>query len=131
MDETDRIEAPVDMPPLVRRLATLLMGLPGIPMWLGGLFTTMASMVYLIVSPPAERPTILIWLGASLAANLIGYSMIAAASWLNGAHQYRMPGRRLPAYVALEILDQILAAVSVGFLVVTAISISFGEPAFR
>jgi len=56
--------------------------------------------------------------------------MIAAASWLNGAHHYRMPGRRLPAYVALEILDQILAAVSVGFLVVTAISISFGKPAF-
>ena len=130
MDETDRIEAPAAMPPLVRRIATLLIGLPGAVMWLGGLFATMAGMVYAVFLPPPERPTLLIWLGASLAANLVGYSMFAAASWLSGSHHYRMPGHRLPAYVAMEILDQLLAAASVGFLAISAISISFRAPAF-
>ena len=39
-----------------------------------------------------------------------------------------VPGRRLPAYVALEILDQVLAALSVGFLILTLISAASGEP---
>ena len=99
-------------------------------MWLGGLFATMAIMVSVIVLPAAGRPTLLIWGSVSLSTNLIGYSMVAAASWLNGSHHYRMPGRRLPAYVALEILDQLLAAVSVGFFVVSVISIAPGMPAY-
>lgn len=130
MDEMDKIEAPVAMPRPVRRIATVLIGLPGALMWLVGLLATMASMVYTVFLPSAERPNLLIWLGASLAANLVGYSMFAAASWLNGSRHYRMPSRRLPAYVAMEILDQLLAAASVGFLAISAISLSFRAPAF-
>lgn len=99
-------------------------------MWLGGLFATMMCTVTLITARPTERLTGLALFGASFAAILFGYTMVATASWLNGSHHYRMPGRRLPAYVAMEILDQLLAAGSVGLFVVSAISLSSGEPAF-
>ncbi|MEK7952712.1 hypothetical protein [Luteolibacter soli] len=111
-------------------MATMLLGLPSVLMWLGGLFATMASMVYLIAMPSAGRLISLKWLWASLMTNLIGYTMVATVSWLNGSHHYRMPGHRLPAYVAMEILDQLLAAVSVGFFVLSMISLFTGEPAF-
>jgi hypothetical protein len=87
----------------------------------------MGSPVSLIAMRP-ERLTILALLGVSFAAVLVGYTMMSAASWLNGAYHYRMPGRRLPAFVASEILDQLLATLSVGFLIVSLISLASGEP---
>jgi hypothetical protein len=123
----DEIEAPVPMPPVVRRIATLMIGLPGAVIWLGGLFATMVSTVFLFVMRP-DGLSILAILGGSLAAVLIGYTMMSATSWLNGAYHYRMPGHRLPAFVAWEILDQLLAALSVGFLIVSLISLASGEP---
>jgi hypothetical protein len=66
----------------------------------------------------------------SVAAIFFGYSMVAATSWLNGSHPYRMPGRRLAAYVAMEILDLLLVSISVGLFIVFAISLASGRPAF-
>jgi hypothetical protein len=130
MDEMDEIERPVAMPRAIRVIATLLMALPGSFMWLGGLFATTIGTATLFTARPTERLASLALFGASLAALVVGYTMVATASWLNGSHHYRMPGRRLPAYVVMEILEQFLAAVSVGFLVVSAVSLASGSPPY-
>ena len=129
MDETDRIKAPVAMPPLVRRIATMLIGLPGALLWLAGLLLgTTLSTVFLIVSGAPNRPEGWKFWAASVAGLWIGYSMSAAVSWFNGAHDYRMPGHRVPTYVAMEILDQMIATLSIALFFVMVTSLGSGTP---
>lgn len=101
------------MPPFIRSLATILIGL------LGGLMWAAASTgVVLTLSFNYEgwnHADFLSWmiLGGLLVANLVGYSMFCMSEMINGRREFKMPPRRLPIFLGLRLLEQLLAVLGV------------------
>lgn len=48
--------------------------------------------------------------------NLIGYSMYMASELINGSSEFKMPSRRLPRFLVLRLLEQLLAVFGVSAL---------------
>jgi heme/copper-type cytochrome/quinol oxidase subunit 4 len=112
------------MPPFVRAVAMILIGIPGGFMWLAGMLCFIGS-CWALGNPDASPLEAIIGFGASVISTAIGFTMVACAEMLNGAKRYRMPRARLLPYLGLELLEGLLAVAIVAVALV-AMS-SFGD----
>ena len=101
------------MPPLVRVIAMLLIGLPGGVLWVGGMISILLSSFSILESTASRRLEPLLVFGVSVMATGMGFAMVTCVEILNGAKHYQMPGNRLPAYLGLELLEVLLMLASV------------------
>lgn len=101
------------MPPFVRSLANVLIGVSGGVMWAAAsigiilLFTVQYELL------KHQLGIACMSLGAFLGMNLIGYSMYMASELINGTSEFKMPGNRLPGFLGLRLLEQLLAVLGV------------------
>ncbi|MEK7952713.1 hypothetical protein [Luteolibacter soli] len=102
------------MPPFVRAIAFLLIGIPGGLMWIVGMVSCLFSSWALVKCPPGEQLPALIFLAGSVVCSAIGFAMVATVEMINGGKRYRMPRARLPGYLGLELLEGLLAVAVVG-----------------
>jgi len=116
------------MPLLVRIVAMLLIGMPGGILWVGGMISLLLSCWGLLERPASERLQLLISVGASLAATVIGFAMVSCVEIFNGSKRYRMTGARLIAYLGLELLEGLLVIASVCVALNSIRMFAKGEP---
>lgn len=117
------------MPRAIRLLASVLIGLPGAVMFIGGMVTLALGLSMQSVGEELNVADLLITAGISLALGLLGFSMVSAVEFLNGARRYRMPSHRIFPYVCLRLLEQGLAVMFAGFLLATMMSTASNQPA--
>lgn len=101
------------MPPFVRSLATILIGLFGGLMWAAASTGIVLTLSFNYEGWKHAYPLNWMILGSFLMANLIGYSMFCMSEMINGRREFKMPPRRLPLFLGLRLLEQLVAVLGV------------------
>lgn len=101
------------MPPFIRTLATILIGLFGGLMWAAASTGVVLTLSFNYEGWHHADPLSWMILGGLLVANLIGYSMFCMSEMMNGKCDFKMPSRRLPLFLGLRLLEQLLAVLGV------------------
>lgn len=97
------------MPSFIRSLANILIGLFGGLMWAAASFGIILLFTIGHQLWRYQPGIACMSLGALVGTNLIGFSMYLASELINGSRDFKMPARRLPHYVGLRLLEQLLA----------------------
>ena len=105
------------MPPLIRALATILIGTPGAIMQFGGLILLGFGIPATALDSDADYVPRLSILGGFAAIAVVGFSMVTLVGLMNGIRRFQMPARRLPAYIGMELLEQLLFSALIGIFV--------------
>jgi len=101
------------MPPFIRSLATILIGLFGGLMWAAASAGVVLMLSFNYEGWKHAYPLSWMILGGLLVANLIAYSMFCTSEMINGRREFRMPTRRLSHFLGLRLLEQFLAVLGV------------------
>ena len=101
------------MPPFIRNLATILIGLFGGLMWAAASTGVVLTLGFNYGGWKPSEPLSWMILGGLLVANLIGYSMFCTSEMINGKCEFKMPTRRLSLFLGLRLLEQLLAVLGV------------------
>ncbi len=107
-------------PPPIRVLATLLMGLPGACLWLGGLLGTALIVAAAASGTEASPRTWITWAGAQLLAVLLGSAMIKGWQLFVTGNRHALPLPRAAGLLGIGLAGQILGVSAVSLLIVTA-----------
>ncbi|MEP4077420.1 hypothetical protein [Haloferula sp.] len=94
----------------------LFLGLPGVILWLGGLWICYTGVIIHILYPgdwdfmhtPDQQKRLIIIYCIAPFTPIIGYSMIVLASILCGFDRYRLPPKQTVALACFDALQQIL-----------------------
>lgn len=105
------------MPPAIRALATILIGIPGAILQVGGLILLGLGIPATTLDLEVGYAPRFSILGLFVFVAIAGFGMVTLVELTNGILRYRMPARRLPAYIGLELLEQLLGTGLVGLLV--------------
>lgn len=110
--------SPPPNPEWIQRLTMVLIGAPGMILWIGGALyiTSLVALPGWFEGPIRDPIPYLISWAAPTAGIWIGRAMLAYQRYFRGFQDYRMPDHRLLAYVSLEALELWMAAVAIGLL---------------
>jgi len=101
------------MPQFIRSLATILIGMFGGLMWAAASTGVVLMLSFNYEGWDHADPLSWMIFGGLLVANLIGYSMFCMSEMMNGKRDFKMPPRRIPLFLGLRLLEQILAVLGV------------------
>ncbi len=116
-------------PPPIRVLATLLMGLPGACLWLGGL--SGSALIVAAAASGTEAPprTWITWAGALLLAVLLGSAMIKGWQLFVTGNRHALPLPRAASLLGIGLAGQILGVSALSLLIVAASELFDSAPA--
>jgi hypothetical protein len=116
------------MPPANSRnpIFAIFLGVPGVVLWLGGLWICYAATVASILDgigwegySSNQRTRLIVFLSVSSIAPFIGYTMIVFASILSGFERYRLPPKQAIALAALDAGQQFLVLLALCQVILT------------
>ncbi len=99
---------------MLKPLFFVFLGLPGVVLWLGGLWVCYtAALIYLLDRPGFEHTAgqemrLVVLCSIAACAPFVGYAMIVAASILCGFERYRLPPKQAASLAALDAGQQFL-----------------------
>jgi hypothetical protein len=103
------------MPPFVRGLILIFVGLPAVVMWLGGVFVAGPALV-MAITQPLDRDC-LMGFGMAVAAAVVGFAMISSYGIFVHGNRHGMAPSRLPGLVAIGSAAQLLGSIGLCTLV--------------
>jgi hypothetical protein len=108
---------------LKNSLFAIFLGLPGVILWLGGLWVCYTAVLIRVLDlsdfeyTPAQQKRLIIAYTIASLAPFIGYTMIVMASILSGFERYRLPPKQAVALAALDAGQQFLVLLALCQLV--------------
>lgn len=109
------------MPPFVRRLILLFVGLPAVVMWVGGVCVAGPAVVLMFTQP--RDKDVLLTFGIAVAAAVAGFAMISTYGLFVHGNRHGIAPSRLPALVAMGSAGQLLACIGLCTFVAGAIEV--------
>jgi len=104
------------MPPFVRVLIGICLGLPGYLIATAGSVCSIIAIGIFVSQPEWVQIRSLLVILAAMLSIVIGFLMVVSAELLTGARHYRIPRNRIPVIIGYEIAVMSLCILSGGIL---------------
>ena len=104
------------MPPFVRVLSGIFLGIPGILMWLWGIIVTGTMSVLGVTLQSDQVPQFMLLLTAGIAATALGFVMITACGLFIDGNRHQLAAGHIAGMAGLAIAAQLLAVISLCLL---------------
>lgn len=124
-DPTENLRRVMDRK-MLNPLFFVSLGLPGVVLWLGGLWLCYtAALIYVLDLPGFEHTAdqerrLAVFCSIAAFATFVGYAMIVAASILCGFERYRLPPNQAASLAALDAGQQVLFLLALCQLIMMA-----------